>query len=62
MERGLSQEQLADEAGLHRTFISLIERGQRTVSINTIIKLGTALKMTAAELLTGLEDNLTKEK
>jgi transcriptional regulator with XRE-family HTH domain len=54
---GISQERLADEAGLHRTYISLIERGQRTVSLDTIIKLAKALGVTAAELLSDFENH-----
>ena len=41
--RGLSQEALADAAHLHRTHISLIERGQRSVRIETIERLALAL-------------------
>ncbi|HZL34778.1 MAG TPA: helix-turn-helix transcriptional regulator [Tepidisphaeraceae bacterium] len=41
---GLSQERLADEAGLHRTHISLIERGRRSVRLETIERLAIALK------------------
>ena len=42
--RGLSQEALADAAGLHRTHISLIERGQRSVRLETVVKLAIALR------------------
>lgn len=37
-EKHLSQEELADKAGLHRTYISSIERGQRNVSLKNIQK------------------------
>lgn len=52
---GMSQEELADEANLHRTYISLIERGRRGASIDTIIKLAKALRTTASELMADLE-------
>ena len=52
---GLSQEALADRAGLHRTYISLIERGLRGVSLETILKLAAALDATAPQLLHDLE-------
>jgi transcriptional regulator with XRE-family HTH domain len=42
-DRGLSQEQLAFESGLHRTYISLIERGKRSPSLRTIQKIALAL-------------------
>lgn len=53
---GLSQEELADRAGLHRTYISSIERGQRNVSLENIFRLADALDVEAAELLTPVED------
>ena len=48
---GISQEDLADRAGLHRTYVSLIERGQRTASIAVIEKLAGALGTTMSELV-----------
>ena len=48
---GLSQETLADRAGLHRTYVGSIERGERNVSIDNIERLAIALKVSVAELL-----------
>lgn len=50
-ERDLSQEALADLAGLHRTHISLIERGQRSVRLETIEQLAIAFDIQPAELM-----------
>ncbi len=50
-DRGLSQEALADAAGLHRTHISLIERGQRAVRLETIKSLAIALGVQPADLM-----------
>lgn len=50
-ERGLSQEKLAFEAGLHRTYISGIERGVRNVSLDNIGVIATALGVSPAVLL-----------
>lgn len=50
-DRGLSQEGLADAAGLHRTHISLIERGGRSVRLETIERLAVALSVQPAELM-----------
>lgn len=50
-ERGLSQEDLAFEANLHRTFVAHVERGVRNISIDNIEKLASALKMQSHELL-----------
>ena len=50
-ERGMSQEGLAFEAGLHRTYISGIERGIRNVGLDNIGVLAKALGVQPAELL-----------
>lgn len=52
---GLSQEGLADAADLHRTHISLIERGQRSVRLETIEKLAIALGVQPSALMPDLE-------
>jgi transcriptional regulator with XRE-family HTH domain len=52
---GLSQEALADAARLHRTYISLLERGRRMPSIEVVKKLATALGTTMASLMEELE-------
>ena len=50
---GLSQEGLADRAGLHRTYVGSVERCERNVSIDNIERLAIALGVSAAELLLG---------
>jgi transcriptional regulator with XRE-family HTH domain len=50
IERGLSQESLADLADLHATFISKVERGVQNVSLLTVERLAKALKVRPAEL------------
>jgi transcriptional regulator with XRE-family HTH domain len=51
----LSQEQLADLAGLHRTAVGLLERGFRLPRIDTLVKVAGALEVSADELLEGIE-------
>lgn len=52
---GLSQDALADIAGLHRTYVGSVERGERNVSLLNIHVLAGALKTTASELMTTAE-------
>lgn len=48
---GISQEKLAELAGLHRTYVSSVERGKRNISIQNIERLAKALKTTMAALM-----------
>jgi len=50
--KGISQETLAFDAGLDRTYISSIERGKRNVSIENIARLAKALEVEIHELFT----------
>ncbi|MBX9687919.1 MAG: helix-turn-helix transcriptional regulator [Candidatus Obscuribacterales bacterium] len=48
---GISQEELAQRAGLHRTYISDIERGARNPTLKTLSRLAVALEISASKLL-----------
>lgn len=52
---GLSQEALAAAAGLHRTYVSLLERGQRAPSIVVVQQLARGLGTTMTSLIRALE-------
>lgn len=49
-KRGLSQEALADAAGLDRTYVGSVERGERNISLVNITKLAKTLDVSLSEL------------
>lgn len=53
--QGLSQEALADLAGLHRTYIGSIERCERNISIDNIDRIASALGVSPSSLLESSE-------
>ncbi|MGW4370099.1 helix-turn-helix domain-containing protein [Nocardia takedensis] len=55
LERDLSQEELAERANLHRTYISSIERGVQSVSLDNIAKISRVLNVELSELFDGLK-------
>ena len=52
---GLTQEELAERAGIHRTYLSDVERGTRNISLLNIERLSSALEMTISELFLRVE-------
>ena len=53
-ERGYSQEELAERAGLHRNYVGGIERGERNVALENIGKLAKALSIRSRDLFDSL--------
>ena len=51
--KGWSQERLAEEAGLHRTYIGAIERAERNISLKSLQRLAQALSVPVADLIGG---------
>lgn len=51
VEKGISQEELAHRSGLHRTYVSSVERGERNVSLVNIAKLANALGVKPSDLM-----------
>ena len=58
LEAGLTQEQLGLEAGVRRTFVSLLELGEQQPTLTTIMKLAEALNISAAEMVSKTEQLL----
>ncbi|HEY9867115.1 MAG TPA: helix-turn-helix transcriptional regulator [Candidatus Obscuribacterales bacterium] len=54
----LSQEELAFEAGLHRTYISLLERGVKSPTLNVLFRLANALDIPASQFIQEIEVQL----
>ncbi len=49
--KGLSQEQLGFSSDTHRTYIGALERGQKAITVEKLVKLAIALECTAWEIL-----------
>lgn len=52
----MSQEALAESAGLHRTYVGMLERGERTPTIIAVKQLADALGVTMVDLIRELEE------
>lgn len=53
----MSQEELAFHAGLHRTYIGMIERGEKNITLENISKISSALQVPMSELFIQIEKN-----
>ena len=56
-----SQERLAQESGLDRTYISLLERGLRQPSLNSLLKISKALRISSSEIVAAVEAKLNED-
>jgi transcriptional regulator with XRE-family HTH domain len=61
-ERGISQEQLALDCGLDRTYVSLIERGTQSPTIRSVLKLATVLNVKPSEIILRMEGLMPKSR
>jgi transcriptional regulator with XRE-family HTH domain len=50
LSQGLSQEQLAVKAGVHRTYIGMIERAEKNITLENISKVAKALGLSISQL------------
>lgn len=51
---GFSQEELADRAQLHRTYVGSVERGERNIALLNLTRIAVALRLDAGDLVAGL--------
>lgn len=51
LAKGLSQEQLAEKTGFHRTYIGMVERGERNLSLTNVGVLAKFFKLSVSEIL-----------
>ena len=51
LKRNLSQEKLAEIIGIHRTYIGMIERAEKNITLSNIEKIAKALKLQISDLL-----------
>jgi transcriptional regulator with XRE-family HTH domain len=61
-EHGFSQEAFADHCGLHRTAMSLIERGKRVPSLRTLVTLSKGFGVSLSELLEDIDKGTIKKR
>ena len=54
LKRGFSQEEFAGKVGVHRTYIGMIERGEKNITLTNIKKIADALDVEINQLLTNL--------
>jgi transcriptional regulator with XRE-family HTH domain len=59
-DNSLSQEQLGFESGYHRTYISLLERGRKSPSLNTVFQLSAALGVLPSQILRRIEARVSR--
>lgn len=58
-DKQITQAQLAQQAHLDRTYISMLERGLRIPNLETVIRIAHALNVTAAEIVCGIENTMS---
>ncbi len=61
-EKGWSQEYLAEVTGLHRTYISQLERGLKSPSVRVFSHIAKALEVTMSEFFQSIEESLSADR
>ncbi len=60
LARGISQEDLAELAGLHRTYVGSVERGERNIAVDNMEALANALGLDISDLLSAPAGDVRK--
>lgn len=60
-ERGFSQESFAGSVGIHRTYVSQLERGLKSPSLHTIQSIARSLDISLSELMMLLEEEMYRK-
>ena len=62
LKAGFSQESFADHCGLHRTYMGGVERGERNLTIQSVMTIAKGLGISMSELLAGIEKQVETPK
>lgn len=62
LESGLSQEQLGNRCGLNRAYIGTIERGEKTMTVETAMKIAYGLKVPLSSIFVRVEEVLSSKE
>jgi len=62
LKRGLSQQGLADKSGYHRTYIGLLEGGQKSPSLRTIFNIAATLHVKPSEIVKRVEQFIERRE
>jgi transcriptional regulator with XRE-family HTH domain len=57
LEKGISQEELAELAGIHRTYIGDVERGTRNIALINMTRIAHALGVSLSRIISEMESN-----
>ena len=58
LAQGLSQENFGELAGIHRTYVGMVERGEKNITLTNLVKVSQALGLTASALLQLAEERI----
>lgn len=56
VDQSISQEELAEKAGVHRTYVGMIERGEKNITVLSTLKISSALGISISNFFEGFED------